>query len=66
MDARMEQSGEWREKTLAQIRAPFKQIDPDGIEAWKWLAVETKMVEKPETTKLGAITLPKSVPWPID
>ncbi len=36
IDARLKELGDWRGKTLAQLRALIKQADPDVIEEWKW------------------------------
>jgi hypothetical protein len=39
IDARIEELGDWRGETLAQIRALIKQADPEVIEEWKWRGV---------------------------
>ena len=39
IDARIEGLGDWRGKTLSQVRALIKQADPDVVEAWKWRGV---------------------------
>jgi len=36
IDERIRELGDWRGKTLAQIRALIKQADPDVVEEWKW------------------------------
>ncbi|HTT96634.1 MAG TPA: DUF1801 domain-containing protein [Rhizomicrobium sp.] len=36
IDARLKELGDWRGKTLAQLRALIKQADPDVVEEWKW------------------------------
>jgi hypothetical protein len=36
IDARIEELGDWRSKTLARVRALIKQADPGVIEEWKW------------------------------
>jgi hypothetical protein len=41
IDARIEELGDWRGKTLAQLRGLIKQADPDVVEAWKWRGVPT-------------------------
>ena len=41
IDARIEELGEWRGETLAQIRALIKQADPEVVEEWKWRGVPT-------------------------
>ena len=39
IDARIEELGDWRGRTLARIRALIKQVDPDVVEEWKWRGV---------------------------
>ena len=39
IDARIRELGDWRGKTLAQVRALIKQADPDVVEEWKWRGV---------------------------
>jgi hypothetical protein len=39
IDARIEQLGDWRGETLAQIRSLIKQAIPDVVEEWKWRGV---------------------------
>src|SRR5580700_12081163 len=41
IDARIKELGDWRGKTLAQLRGLIKQADPDVVEAWKWRGVPT-------------------------
>ena len=41
IDARIEELGDWRGATLAQVRALVKQADPDVVEEWKWRGVPT-------------------------
>ena len=36
IDERIKELGDWRGKTLSQIRALIKQADPDVVEEWKW------------------------------
>jgi hypothetical protein len=36
IDARIEQLGDWRGRTLSRLRALIKQADPDVVEEWKW------------------------------
>ena len=36
IDARIDELGDWRGKTLAKLRALIKQADPDVVEEWKW------------------------------
>lgn len=39
IDERIKELGDWRGKTLAQIRALIKEVDPDVVEEWKWRGV---------------------------
>jgi hypothetical protein len=39
IDARIEELGDWRGKTLARIRELIKQAAPDIVEQWKWRGV---------------------------
>ena len=36
IDARIEELGDWRGKTLSRLRALIKQADPEVTEEWKW------------------------------
>ncbi|KFE70428.1 hypothetical protein DB31_5470 [Hyalangium minutum] len=36
IDARIQELGDWRGKTLARVRALIKQADPEVVEEWKW------------------------------
>ena len=36
IDARIEELGDWRGKTLARLRALIRQAVPDVVEEWKW------------------------------
>jgi hypothetical protein len=36
IDARIEELGDWRGKTLARMRELIKQADPEVVEDWKW------------------------------
>jgi hypothetical protein len=36
IDARIEQLGDWRGKTLARLRALIRAADPGVVEEWKW------------------------------
>ena len=36
IDARIEELGDWRGRTLSRLRALIKQADPDVTEEWKW------------------------------
>ena len=37
IDARIAELGDWRGKTLSRIRILIRQVDPDVVEAWKWM-----------------------------
>jgi hypothetical protein len=39
IDARIEELGDWRGKTLAHVRALIKQAVPAVVEEWKWRGV---------------------------
>ncbi len=39
IDARIEELGDWRGRTLSRIRTLIKQADPDVVEEWKWRGV---------------------------
>src|SRR5256714_2884365 len=39
IDARIEELGDWRGKTLAHVRALIRQADPEVVEEWKWRGV---------------------------
>ena len=39
IDARIEELGDWRGKTLSRLRALIKQADPEVVEEWKWRGV---------------------------
>jgi hypothetical protein len=39
IDARIEELGDWRGKTLSDVRALIKQADPEVVEEWKWRGV---------------------------
>src|SRR5216117_3816898 len=36
IDARIKELGDWRGKTLSNLRALIKQADPGVVEEWKW------------------------------
>jgi len=36
IDAKIEELGDWRGKTLARLRALIKKADPEVVEEWKW------------------------------
>ena len=36
IDERIRDLGDWRGRTLAQIRKLIRQADPDVVEEWKW------------------------------
>jgi hypothetical protein len=39
IDARIAELGDWRGRTLAQVRALIRQADPEVVEEWKWRGV---------------------------
>ena len=39
IDERIEELGDWRGKTLSEVRALIKQAVPDVVEEWKWRGV---------------------------
>lgn len=39
IDARIEELGDWRGRTLARVRALIKDTDPEVVEEWKWRGV---------------------------
>ena len=36
IDARIQELGDWRGKTLGKVRGIIKAADPDVVEEWKW------------------------------
>jgi hypothetical protein len=36
IDARIEELGDWRGRTLGRLRTLIKQADPQVVEEWKW------------------------------
>ena len=36
IDARIEELGDWRGRTLEEVRRLIKQADPEIVEEWKW------------------------------
>jgi hypothetical protein len=36
INAKIEELGDWRGKTLSTLRALIKQADPEVVEEWKW------------------------------
>ncbi len=39
IDERIQELGDWRGRTLAQIRQVIKRADPEVVEEWKWRGV---------------------------
>src|SRR4051794_3516822 len=39
IDAKIEELGDWRGKTLAHVRDLIRQADPEVVEEWKWRGV---------------------------
>src|SRR5437016_9134745 len=37
IDKRIKELGDWRGKTLGQVRGIIKEADPDIVEEWKWV-----------------------------
>jgi hypothetical protein len=37
IDARIEELGDWRGKTLARVRKVMREADPEIVEEWKWM-----------------------------
>ena len=37
IDAKIEELGDWRGKTLAKVRAIIHRADPEIVEEWKWM-----------------------------
>jgi hypothetical protein len=37
MDRRIKELGDWRGKTLGEVRRIIKAADPDIVEEWKWV-----------------------------
>jgi hypothetical protein len=36
IDARIEELGDWRGKTLSRLRTLVREADPEVVEEWKW------------------------------
>jgi hypothetical protein len=39
IDARIEELGDWRGRTLSQVRGMIREADPEVVEEWKWRGV---------------------------
>ncbi len=37
IDTRIKQLGDWRGKTLSEVRRLIKEAEPDVLEEWKWV-----------------------------
>jgi hypothetical protein len=37
IDARIDELGDWRGRTLSRVRTLIKQADPEVVEEWKWV-----------------------------
>ncbi len=37
IDGRIRELGDWRGRTLAKVRRPIRQADPEIVEEWKWM-----------------------------
>jgi hypothetical protein len=55
IDARIEELGDWRGKTLARVRSLIKQADPDVVEAVKWRKPSNSMLGVPVWEHAGII-----------
>jgi len=41
IDAKIEELGDWRGKTLAQVRRLIHEADPEIVEEWKWAKLKS-------------------------
>jgi hypothetical protein len=41
IDERIAELGDWRGKTLSEVRGIIKEADPDIVEEWKWVKPTT-------------------------
>ena len=55
IDARIEELGDWRSKTLARVRALIKQADSDVVEEVKWRKPSNSMLGVPVWSHDGII-----------
>ena len=55
IDARIEELGDWRGKTLARVRALIKQADPDVVEEVKWRKPSNAMSGVPTWSHRGIL-----------
>ena len=55
IDARIESLGDWRDRTLARVRALIKQADPDIVEEVKWRKPSNAMHGVPAWSHSGII-----------
>jgi hypothetical protein len=39
IDARIQELGDWRGKTLSRLRSLIREADPEVVEEWKWRGV---------------------------
>jgi hypothetical protein len=37
IDDRIRELGDWRGRTLSEVRGIIKEVDPDIVEEWKWV-----------------------------
>ena len=37
IDERIRELGDWRGKTLSEVRGIIREADPDVVEEWKWV-----------------------------
>jgi L-ascorbate metabolism protein UlaG (beta-lactamase superfamily) len=50
---------------MPRLGEPVEPAHAEAVTPW-WRATEAEAPQKPDTAAVGAMTLPKSVPWPID
>jgi len=55
IDARIEELGDWRGKTLSRIRTLIKQADPEVVEEVKWRKPSNSMLGTPVWSHDGII-----------
>lgn len=55
IDARIEELGDWRGKTLSRVRALIEQADPDVVEEVKWRKPSNSMLGIPVWSHDGII-----------
>ena len=43
IDAKINELGDWRGKTLAKVRAIIHKADPEIVEEWKWMGFPSSL-----------------------